>query len=126
MNSVTKSAETPVGKASGAEVIRAAGEEHRPRLLGGSCTEMSVLKILVSRNPGQKLEDPRYTAEDIREAARSMAHCWMEVGELSEEMRRFKGHAGELRQKAEVLMNTYGLSAEEVARSSSLPPEPGK
>jgi hypothetical protein len=72
-----------MGKASGAEVIRSEGERSRPRLVGGTCIEMSVLKILVSRNPGQKLVDPRYKEEDIREAARSMAHCWMEVGELS-------------------------------------------
>jgi len=105
----SKSAETPVGKASGAEVIRAAGEEHRPRLLGGSCTEMTILKALIYSNPGQRVDEFKYAAEAIKEAASSIAHNWMAHG---------------LEGKARALMETYGLTPEDVARSSSLPPEP--
>ena len=121
----SKSAETPVaGKASCAAEMRRDGERGRPSLVERSRNEMSILGVLVGRKPGEKFEDPRYTAEEIREAARISARRLLETCESNERLGERRGNADALRQKAELLMKTYGLGADEVARSSSLPPQP--
>ncbi|NYZ60223.1 hypothetical protein H0O01_00830 [Candidatus Micrarchaeota archaeon] len=113
MASVTKPAETPVGKASGAEVIRPSGELCLRRISGGGSSMKVVLEAAIMRyGPNRRIENTFGCEEDeIRDAARSVAKCWIANG---------------LKEKALALIKTYGLDAEEVARSSSLPPQPKK
>jgi len=113
MATVSKSAETPVEKASGAEVIRPSGELCLRRLAGGGSSMKVVLEAAIMRyGPNRRIENTFGCEEDeIRGAARSIARCWMAHGMM---------------EKADALIKTYGLDAEDVARSSSLPPEPKK
>ncbi|MCX6768707.1 MAG: hypothetical protein NTY83_02610 [Candidatus Micrarchaeota archaeon] len=102
---------TPVGKS--ADVIRAAGERHLPKLGVGSCPMKVVLEAWIIRyGPHRRIRTTDGSGnEEIMDAARSLARCWMANG---------------MREKAEALIKTYGLDAEEVARASSMPPQPRK
>ena len=111
----SKSAETPAGKESGAEAIRASGEAHRPRLTGGTCPmRVAVEGWILRYGPDQRVvatDGSEETEKEIKAAAFSIAHNLMVHG---------------FEEKARAFIETYGLSADEVARSSSLPPEPKK
>ncbi|MFA5411965.1 MAG: hypothetical protein WC350_01305 [Candidatus Micrarchaeia archaeon] len=107
----------PVVGVQGAAAIRSAGEAYRRRITGGSCTERFVLEIEIARNPEKRvrMKDCGYPEYEIRRAAGNIARCWLMVGQLGEGMEKFKKQAEMLREKADVLMKTYGLAPSELA-----------
>lgn len=109
MASMAKTSEAPVGKASEAE--RPSGELALRRVRGGSSPMKVVLESQIMRaGPDRKIENALGCEDfDIRDAACSLARCWMANG---------------MEEKARVLMKTYGLDDSDVG-PSSLPPAKG-
>lgn len=106
---MTKPTEAPVGKASEAE--RPSGELALRRVRGGSSPMKVVIEGQIMRaGPGKKIDNILGCDDfDIRDAACSLARCWMANG---------------MEEKARMLMKTYGLDDCDV-RPSSLPPARG-
>ncbi len=109
MAPLTKSGEArAIEKDSGAE--RPSGELMVRRVRGGSSPMKVVIEGHIMRaGPDKRIENILGCDDfDIRDAACSLARCWMANG---------------YEEKARALMKTYGLNDSDV-RSSSLPPAP--